>query len=92
MEALAYKTTSRNLKFKGETDQDLLQAQIAGLEEDLRMARENGVAQSEQERQEWSDKVQAGKNKAESKDNTEIDLNAIRTKEEEKNIDKHLIS
>ena len=56
------------------------------------MARENGVAQSEQERQEWSDKVQAGKNKAESKDNTEIDLNAIRTKEEEKNIDKHLIS
>ena len=79
MEALAYKTTSRNLQNKGELDQGLLQNHIVRLEEDLQIARRNGAAQSEQERQEWSDKVQAEKNKAESNENDEIVLNAIRT-------------
>ena len=44
MEALAYKTTSRKLKLKGETDHGILQNHIAGLEEDLKVARENGAA------------------------------------------------
>ena len=63
MEALAYKTTSRKLRLQGETNQGLLQNHITGIEEDLKVARENGAAQKKQERQEWSDKVQAEKNK-----------------------------
>ena len=79
MEALAYKTTSRNLKFQGETDQGLLQAQITKLEQDLMRARENGVAQGEQERQEWIDKALDQKKKAETTENMEISLSSIRT-------------